>query len=270
MNQHIFFTDLDDTLLNSSKELSPGNREALETLLKRSDVIALSTGRALQSARAQAQKLGLAGKNCYLICFNGAQIFDTESETLLFQRSVPMRYVRELFDAAHAFGVPIQTYSSTHVLAEKDSRSLRKYCEIQDLPCQIFEDVTRHLTQEPAKLLAIDYENPQRVVEFRKQIAQPYEGKLDLFQSHPALLEIVPPGVNKGAAVRILCERLNIPLENTVAAGDAENDLSMIEAAHVGAAMKNAVPLLKEHADYITQNDHNHDGAAEIVQRFLL
>lgn len=270
MKQMILFTDLDDTLLDSKKEITAGNRKALNALLEQGHIVVISTGRALASARAQAARLGLVGRNCYIVCYNGGRIYDTANQSLIYQRSVPMRYVRELFDLAREFGIHIQTYSDTHVLAEHDSGDLQDYCRIQDLPYAIVDDVTAAMEHEPAKLLAIDYADPVNVIRFREQISGSYQGKLNVFQSHPALLEIVPPGVDKGNAVRTLCQYLQIPLENSVAAGDEENDLSMIMAAHIGAAMRNAVPLLKEHADYITRSDNDHDGVAEIIYQFIL
>lgn len=78
------------------------------------------------------------------------------------------------------------------------------------------------------------------------------------------------PVLTKGSAVRFLCEYTGIPLCNTIAAGDAENDISMIRAAHIGCAMKNAEEEVKQAADYITENDNNHDGVAEIIHKFVL
>ena len=55
-----------------------------------------------------------------------------------------------------------------------------------------------------------------------------------------------------------------------MAAGDAPNDVEMIRAAHVGAVMCNAYEGVAEHGDYVTERDNNHDGVAEIIERFLL
>ena len=89
-NRKIFFTDLDGTLLNDKKEITPRNRKAVEQLLKAGHVIAISTGRALQSALIQAENLGLTEKNCYIICYKGAQIYDNERKKLLCRKTLPM------------------------------------------------------------------------------------------------------------------------------------------------------------------------------------
>ncbi|MBR2036785.1 MAG: HAD hydrolase family protein, partial [Lachnospiraceae bacterium] len=72
------------------------------------------------------------------------------------------------------------------------------------------------------------------------------------------------------AAVRFLAEYLNIPIENTIAVGDAENDIPMLEAAGLGVAMKNASDDIKQHADYITKLDNNEGGVGEVIRKFML
>ena len=269
-NRKIFFTDLDGTLLNDEKEISDKNRRAIEELRRRGHVVVISTGRALPSAKRQAKRLKLTGKGCYIICYNGGQIYDTEQDTLIYQKSVPMKYVRSVFDDARQFGISVQTYTDTHVITEQDNASLHQYVAIQQLPYLVVDDVVSALEHEPAKVLALDYQDPSHVTEFRSFMTPRYQGKLDIYLSHPALMELVPLGVNKGNAVRFLCDYLGIPLERSVAAGDAENDLTMIQAAHVGAVMCNGEQLLKDQADYITQSDNNHDGVAEILEKFIL
>jgi len=56
---------------------------------------------------------------------------------------------------------------------------------------------------------------------------------------------------------------------HTFAAGDAENDLSMLTAAHTGIAMQNATDAVKQYADIITSNDNNNDGLLEVLQKYF-
>ena len=70
-------------------------------------------------------------------------------------------------------------------------------------------------------------------------------------------------------AITFLCSYLGVPIENTVAAGDAENDISMLKTAKVGAAMANGTLQVKEAADYVTVSDNNQGGIAEIIQNFI-
>ena len=70
-------------------------------------------------------------------------------------------------------------------------------------------------------------------------------GKVSMYFSSEFLLEFVSQGISKGGAVRFLCGRLGISPEEAVAAGDAENDIPMLQAAGIGAAVANAAPEVK-------------------------
>lgn len=119
-------------------------------------------------------------------------------------------------------------------------------------------------------MIVIDLHDRAKMNAYRAAMEPWAKGKISMFYSSPHYLEHVPEHVSKGHAVKKLCELLQIPLANTVAAGDQENDISMIEAAAVGAAMKNATDAVKASADYITENDCNHSGVAEILRKFIL
>ena len=92
---------------------------------------------------------------------------------------------------------------------------------------------------------------------------------MDCFFSCEWFLEVVPKGMNKGEAVKMLCALQNVEIENAVAAGDAANDLAMLKAAGIGVVMCNGTDEVKAVADFVTTRDNNHDGVAEIADRFF-
>ena len=77
MDTRILFTDLDGTLLDDSKKITPGNQTAIDEALAQGHKIVISTGRPLAGAWAQAEKLGLTKEGCYAITYNGGQIYDS-------------------------------------------------------------------------------------------------------------------------------------------------------------------------------------------------
>ena len=95
---------------------------------------------------------------------------------------------------------------------------------------------------------------------FRQEILQLYGDTLSSIYSNASYLEIFPKEAGKGAALERLCRHLNIPVENSMAAGDAENDISMVKAAGCGIAMCNGSSEIREAADVVTENDNDHDG----------
>ena len=266
----ILFTDLDGTLLDDRKNITPGNQAAISEALAEGHIIVIATGRPLSGTLAAADRLGLTRDGCYAIAYNGGLIFDLGRRETIYSRTIPRALVRQVFDLAFSRNIHIQTYSNTHVLAEHDSEYLQDYRREIGVPFQIVPDVARALLEEPCKMLAILYDAHAKLEAFRQELLRIFPDRLDCFFSNDNYLEIVPTNVSKGLAVRWMCSHLEIPLENSVAAGDAQNDISMLEAAHVGAVMCSAFPGVAEHGDYVTRADNNHDGIAEIIRRFIL
>lgn len=271
MNEKALFLDLDGTLLNDQKQITAKNREAIEAALQQGHHIIIATGRPLVSAAEQAQVLGLTGKGCYLIAFNGCVLYDIAKKEIIFHSVLPMDLVYEIFDEAHRRGLHIQTYDETSVLVEPGCADpdVEEYCRRSHMNYKILPNI-RTLQRAPEKVLLIHFGTQEPLEQFRHWASEFAPGKLDSYYSCDEYLEIVNKGINKGNAIRRMAELLNIPIENTVAARDAANDIPMIQAAHMGVAMKNAASEVRTAADYITEHDNNHDGIAEIIEKFLL
>ena len=271
MNAKILFLDLDGTLLNDQKEITPGNRRAIGTALSLGRRVVIATGRPLHSALFQARRLGLDGPGCYVIAYNGAVIYDCAAGRELFRRALAMEDLYALFDEAGRRGIHIQTYDRTHVLVEPrcDDGIIRSYCELTRTEFRVIGEVRRDVAQPPCKALMIAEERDP-LEGMARWIGEKMAGRVDCFYSSRLFLEAAPAGTNKGVAVRDLCWALKIGVEESVAVGDEANDISMLLAAGLGAAMRNAAPEVKAAAGYVTERDNNHDGVAEVVRRFLL
>jgi len=272
MSAQILFTDLDGTLLTDRKEITPGNRQAVNDALAAGRRIVVTSGRPLVSSLDQARRLELAGPGCYVIAYNGAEIYDCSQEKSVFRRTVAMEELLAVFAEARRRRAFIQTYDNEQVVIEPwcDPAAAQWYTSRLGMSYRVIGDVGRDLSAPPVKALLIDREETGVLDDMEGWIRSELSGRVDCFRSSVWLLEVVAAGVNKGAAVERLCRMLGIPLSDAIAAGDEANDVSMIRTAGVGAAMANAVPAAKEAAGYITSRDNNHDGVAEIIRMFML
>lgn len=268
----ILFTDLDGTLLNDRKEVTAGNRRAIEEAISLGRRVVVASGRPLSSAIVQVRRVGLAGPGCFVIAYNGAVIYDCSRQEEIFQRTLEEAQLCALFAQARRRGIYIQTYDNGRVLTESwcDPEIARRYCEAVEMEFRVVEDVRDGLSRPPVKALIIDFDSPEALEAMRDWIGRGMAGEVECFHSSPYFLEVVPEGVNKGAALRELCRLLDIPVAESVAAGDEANDITMLQAAGTGVAMANGVQAAKAAADYVTQRDNNHDGLEEVVRRFLL
>lgn len=268
----ILFTDLDGTLLNNKKLVSDGNRAAIQRMLDAGHYLVVATGRPVKSAFKVVKELGLTMPGCYMIAYNGGVIFDCAKEEICMEKTLPLEYARYLFDEAEKSGLYIQTYGEDDkILTNKEAKELEFYARgnRNALKYEICDDVCDTLGRDPNKVLLINMDE-EKLLEFQREHKKWEEGKCDSIFSCKEYLEYLPKDINKGSGVRMLCEMLNINLENAYAAGDERNDISMIEAAGVGIAMQNASEETKAAADYITENDNDQDGIAEVIDKLIL
>ncbi len=272
MPKEILFLDLDGTLLNDRKEITEGNRRAIDEALAAGRRIVVTSGRPLKSSLAQARRLGLAGEGCYVIAYNGASIYDCSAGEEIFRRTLDREVLYQIFDEARRREVYIHTYDHEDVVTEQAERfaNAQRYASVLGLDCRVIQDVRRDLPEPPVKALFIDYQRREPLEDMERWLRTALASRADCFFSSPWFLEVVPLGVSKGAALVELCARLGIGAADAAAAGDEANDVSMIRAAGLGVAMANAVPAAKEAADYITQRDNNHDGIEEVIRTFML
>lgn len=271
VDTRILFTDLDGTLLNDSKEVTQGNQKAIDEALAKGHKIVVCTGRPLASARVCAANAGLDKEGCYVICFNGGQIYDPYHEKTVYGKTFSKETAAKIIEAALERNLHIQSYSDTHILSARDTEELHDYAAINRLPYKIVENAEAVVPEDPYKLIAITPEGEKdKNIRFQQEVISQYKGEVHSFFSNDCYQEIVPEGISKGFAVRWFCDYLGIPIENSVAAGDAQNDVEMLKAAHVGAVMCNAFPGIEKYGNYVTENDNNHDGVAEIIHKFIL
>ena len=252
-NTRILFTDLDGTLLNDKKEITPGNQAAVNEALAAGHKVVISTGRPLDSGMIIAQRAGLVREGCYVIAFNGGQIYDIYHKKTIFGKQLPMNLAKAVFQEAVNRGLHIQSYSDTEVLVLEDSMEIKRYVKGTEMGYRVVNNLDEAVPVDPYKLLAISFDDRPKIEKFQREVVEPLAGTARSF-----------------FAVKWMCEYLGIPIENSVAAGDAENDVEMLEAAHVGAVMCNAFPGVAEHGDYVTEHDNNHDGLGEIIRKFIL
>lgn len=266
----ILFADIDGTLLNDNREIPKENKDAIDRAVSQGHSVVIATGRPLDSGKKIVEELGLTMPGCYMIAYNGAVIYDCGNEKVLEKKFVPYPYVRELFERAKKAGLYVQTYNKTQIVTTQDCPELQHYRQHTKLTYQIVEDVMSVLEEEPQKVMLIHLTDKKQLEQFQRENMEWQEGKCHSFFSMDTYLEYCPLDSTKASGVRYLCEYLGVPIENTVAAGDERNDIPMLQAAYIGAAMKNAKDEVKAAADYVTQRTNNESGIAEIIEKFIL
>ena len=271
MARKMLFTDLDATLLSSDKSVSPGNLAAIGEMTAKGHFFVLASGRPLYSVLKIAARYGWDTPGYYISSYNGGLIYDCGAKKDILVHGVSLEDVRFLLTKAHNAGLHAHTYDRGHVVSLYDTPELDRYTKGIAMPKLIVDDLERHFgTKLPIKAIVISYEGKERLKAFQESIRDYTDARLSHTFSSPILLEYASLSSSKGKSLLSLADHLDIPLKDTIACGDEENDRSMIEAAGIGVVMKNGVDEVKDCADYITEADNDHDGIAEVIRRFIL
>lgn len=266
-NNRIIFSDMDGTLLDDKKNLSPRIYVAIDSFTAQGGRFVLSSGRPLASILETKEKLGLNLPGTFVIAYNGALVYDCEQEKPIWEQRVPYDYVKKVLELAEECDVHAHTYTDDNIISPKDDEELAYYREHIHMPAIITDDIISALDKEPFKLILIQLDGADKLEAFRNTLESRAGDKLHTFYSSSVYLECCMKEASKGNAVRFLCSHLGIDVKNSIAAGDAANDISMLQAAGCGVCMCNGTEGTKAEADYVTKKDNNHDGFLEIFDK---
>jgi len=267
----ILFSDLDGTLLPSSKIISPYTFNVLKEWTNSGHYLALCSGRDISSVNQVYHENRLNQlQNVYTIGYNGGLIFDPVKNETLYKTALTLKDAEYLADAARKAGIYMQTYADDYFVIPYEGDESRYYTKVIKTKYVISENVTDKLTDGPCKCLFIELNDIEKLQKFKEEIT-PWanEHDISLMYSNPNYLEVIPSNSGKGAAVKILKDILNIKGLMTIAAGDEENDISMLKAADAAIAMSPARDSVKNEATIISEDDCDHDGLALTLKRFM-
>lgn len=261
--------DLDGTLLNSQKEISLRNKQALMAAKQAGVKVVICTGRPLAAIGPYLEELGLQEEGDYSITFNGGLVQKNDTGAIIEKTLMPLEAIHELYQLATTLNMPFDVLSDEVVM---------QLPSVPNYP-SIYSSLNKLLTFESYKLEEL---TPNRIYnkvvvaideaylnERIKEIPASFYERFEIIKTRNNLLEFMPKGITKAYGISLLAKDLGIRAEEIMTLGDEENDLPMIEYAGLGVAMANAIPLVKEAADVVTDTN-DQDGVAKAVEKYIL
>jgi len=260
--------DLDGTLLNSEKKISPRNRAALAAAQAQGVKVVLTTGRPLKAMDFLLEELGTAGlKEEYTITFNGGLVQRNNGEILSKVVLAP-EDVATIHDETARLGLPLDAISEGTVYEIYSERKslYSHYNPYLNFVETDFKDLPSKISYNKC-VTAVDQDFLDAAIkQIRPDLFQDYE----IFKSRDMLLEWSPKNVHKATGLAKLIDHLGIDQSQVMACGDEANDLSMIEWAGLGVAMQNAVPEVKEVANVVTPMTNDEEAVAWAIEKYVL
>ena len=266
--------DLDGTLLNSDKQLTQQNAQALACAAARGIEIVPTTGRFFSGMPEIIRSLPYLH---YAITINGAAVYDVRQDADIARAEIPLPLAVEIMRYLDTLPVIYDCYMNnwgwmTRAMQLRadafapDEHYLRM---IRNLRTPV-DDLKSYLleTGRDVQKIQLFLTDPALRLTLLRQLGGQFEG-LCVSSSVPNNIEINSTDANKGEALRKLAAHLGLDISQTMAIGDGLNDLSMLRAAGVGVAMENACPEAKQAADYVT-GSCDESGVAAAIRRFCL
>ncbi|MDH6363834.1 Cof subfamily protein (haloacid dehalogenase superfamily) [Enterococcus sp. PF1-24] len=261
--------DLDGTLLNNQKEISPRNKTALLKAKAAGVKVVICTGRPLKAIDLYLQELNLEEAGDYSITFNGGLVQKNDTGEIMAKAALTTQDVLDLYQLGMQLDLPIDVVSEGTVYQLPSSAKNKSIYNVLNGLLTFKELAVTEITEEKLYNKVVSAFTPAVLDEQIPKIPQSYQERFEIIKTRDCLLEFMPKGVTKAYGVDLLAKELGISKAEIMTIGDEENDLPMIKYAGLGVAMANGVAPVKAAADYITSSNQE-DGVAEVVERFIL
>jgi len=278
--------DLDGTLLNSYGEVTKENEEAIQNAISKGIQVVLASGRPIMSVKNLANQINA---NNYIICGNGAVLYDIQNEQIIYDRFLDKSKVLQIVKICEENSIYYNLYTDKMIIAkglnhnvlfynkenlnkpeEKKTRiniveDIYKYVEERNdenyLKITICDDSKIIFDRIIQKLRLIKDVDVLDVAHMSRKIIK--DGTEDVSIQY-YYTEITNSGVDKWYAIEDLMNKLSISKSEVMAIGDNVNDKIMIQNAGLGVVMGNSAPYIKEIADIVV-SDNDNSGVAEAI-----
>lgn len=263
--------DMDGTLLDSKKQISPPVLAALQRAADSGKYCVLSTGRAISELSPYIDTLSCVQ---YGICESGALLYDFRVKKVLAQKSILPEVVQKVVEVSKTQDTMVQIMSEGTAIAQTSQTAMMEkwhmsqykhlYQETGTLVDNIYATIARRLNRiEKINIFHLNVDERKRTYEALKSLP------LSFAFTEGVSLELSCGGVDKGAGLLDMAKLLGVPIEQTIAVGDGDNDIPILRKAALPIAMGNSSSNVKEICSVIV-SDNDHDGVMQAINDYLL
>ena len=266
---YLVAVDMDGTLLHNDKSISDYTINVLRKIVEKGILLVPASGRPLNGMKAAVLNNVKGIK--YAICSNGAMLMDVQKEKSISETGIPIEKALEALTYLEQFPVAVYVHTDRGTFRaegwEKTGLSEKyPYIRFSEGTVKNLGEFLRTSGVNVMKMGA--YVLTDNLAQKLLEKGSPIPG-IAFLRTGDGIIELNSTNASKGNALYILCEKLGIQLENVLAIGDNENDISMLQAAGISAAMENAEDDVKQAAKFVAGNNEE-NGAAHFLEEWVL
>lgn len=263
----IIALDIDGTLLNSNNQITEKTKAALLKAQDLGHILVIASGRDPKGVYKFADILNFKDHDGLLSNFNGGKITNYRTGEVIINHTLDYDLALEILQFSESLDINYFIYGEDELLTNsKDTYFLKETASRAFTTCRVVEDLSFSLDFAPHKILfSMD---PKYIDKDASLIREKFIDRTDQVRSTPYYYEVMPKGISKGGSLLEIAKYYGLDIKDTLAFGDEENDLSMIEMAGKGIVMENGTDLIKSRADFITKSN-DEDGIAYYLENYL-
>lgn len=260
--------DLDGTLFDKKKNISLENKKAIQQAKENGCKIVIATGRPISGVIPVLEELNLCSNEDYVIIYNGAKVFNVGTKEIIFSSTIDGKTVKKLYEESLKLGVHFHAFrKNEELITPKHNPYTDIESSINHIEDKLYDFNNINDSDEFLKAMMVD--NEENITRIIPLVDKYFTMNYSMVRSSKIFLEFLNKNTHKGHALEALAQHLNIDIQDTMAIGDAGNDLPMILTAGLGVAMENAFPEIKSQANVITDSNEN-SGVAKAIYKYVL
>ena len=258
--KYLIAIDSDGTLRHSDGNISDETKETIKKVAGCGNIVVICTARPRYYTLKISNEVGL---NEYLISSNGTEIYDNINKKNIYCNYLPKRECKIIYRETKKLGLRIMFVSENTeyvtMFTRNDSQIL---LDDNNVDILLKREIKQIMIISKEKELVKKYKS---LIEQKSNLCVVDSSKED---KEELWFSVISSNSSKGKSLKVLAEYLDIPIKNTIAIGNDNNDISMIDIAGFGVAVENSTDQLKKHADYITKSN-DEDGVAFFLETLI-
>lgn len=276
-------SDLDGTIIDKNNFIVDDNFKAIEYLNNNNTSFVICTGKTYPITKNICSKINAT----YGIFGNGNQIINLKTGQEIYKNLLSVDDILTCINIAKNHNLHVHIYTDKEVVSEEllylDLRNYKLQTSTKSehaMEFKIVDDIKNYIKTNKPKVCKLVISSNNSTNSVKEEILSKLDvsattirkfGKYKdiVLDKEYEYIDVMPQGVNKNTALKILGDYLNVSSTEMLTIGDNLNDLDMVKNAGVGVAVANAYDELKQIANYTTTKSVDNGGFAEAVYKFV-
>lgn len=263
MKYELLACDIDGTLLNTKREITPKTLEAVKLMEKLNKRFVLSTGRPYNGVVEIMDKLGISERT--VIIYNGATVI--ADGKIIYSICLDKKIAEFIVSEGKKFDATVILWKGNVLYTEKPCEKIEFYKQLARTEPNYVDDLLSVCDDNVTKIVWYDFISTAK--ERCEKMNLLISDSATAYLTRDDFVEFVNKDCSKGTALKMIAKHFGIDISKTVAIGDNYNDIPMFDAAGLSVAMQNAEDFVKKSCDYVTDSCDS-DGVAKAIFKFFI